>query len=132
MKAIFGTGIDIVEVARIERSLERHGDHFRERVFTPSEIAYCDAQGTKKRMQCYAARFAAKEAISKALGTGIGKAFDWIDLEIARGPEGEPSCVLLGRAAAFAATHQVSEVHVSLSHCEAYAVAHAVAERSHP
>ena len=89
---ILGLGTDLVEVARIEQSIARHGERFLQRMFTENEIAYCAAMKTPAPF--YAARFAAKEAVAKALGTGIGAACGWLDIEVRRKAGGEPFVVL--------------------------------------
>ncbi|MGY8689811.1 MAG: holo-ACP synthase, partial [Verrucomicrobiales bacterium] len=99
MSAIYGIGTDLVEVARIERSLTKHGDRFRDRVFTTGEITYCESLAEASKYRSYAARFAAKEALSKAFHLGIGPGFDWNELEITRNEAGAPSVKLHGRAA---------------------------------
>jgi holo-[acyl-carrier protein] synthase len=121
---ILGTGVDIVETARVAESLEKFGDRFRNRVFFPDEISYCESM--KHPARHYAARFAAKEAISKAFGTGIGKQLGWRDMEIRKHESGEPYVVLHGKAAALAQKRGATAVHISLSHCHEYAAAHAV------
>jgi holo-[acyl-carrier protein] synthase len=122
---IHGIGIDIVEVDRIASAIARHGEAFLARLFTSSERAYCAVQ--KRPALHYAARFAAKEAISKALGTGIGGEAGWLDLEIVRDALGAPKLVLDGAAAEFARTKGISEIQISLSHAKDYAAANAVA-----
>ena len=122
---IAGTGLDIVETGRIRQSLEQFGDRFLNRCFLPGEIAYC--QGMKLPELHFAARFAAKEAISKAFGTGIGHELGWRDMEICRRASGEPYVVLHGKGAALAQARGVTGVLVSLSHCRDYAAASAVA-----
>ena len=126
--AIYGIGTDLVEVARIERSLTKHGDRFRDRIFTPSEIAYCDSLARSAAFRSYAARFAAKEALSKAFRVGIGPEFDWVDLEITRNAAGAPHVRLHGRAADFAQHERLSLIHISLSHTDTHAVAYALIE----
>lgn len=121
---LFGIGIDVVEVARIEASLAEFGAQFLNRIFTPLEQAYCQRQ--RHPALHLAARFAAKEAISKAFGTGIGKEVGWLDLEIVRKPSGEPEVVLHGRGQLFAEENQVSAIKISLTHAEHYAAANAV------
>ncbi len=125
MMKIFGIGIDVVEVDRIESSIERLGELFLDRLFTPSERTYCDAQA--KPGLHYAARFAAKEAVSKALGTGIGGHAGWLDLEVARDSLGAPKLVLSGNAANFAEQNGIVEIQISLSHARDYAAANAIA-----
>jgi holo-[acyl-carrier protein] synthase len=122
---IFGIGIDVVEVERIGSSLAEFGDAFVRRVFTDSERRYCESQ--KHPEIHYAARFAVKEAVAKALGTGIGSDLEWLDMEVVRSDIGAPAMVLGGRGKAFAARQGVREVKISLSHTRHYAVANAVA-----
>jgi holo-[acyl-carrier protein] synthase len=122
---IVGTGIDIVENARIAASIERHGSRFLARVFTDSEIQYC--AGMKAPEPFYAARFAAKEAISKAFGTGIGAQLGWLDIDIRRKATGEPFVVLTGAGADTARRLGITELRLTMSHTEHYAVAHALA-----
>src|SRR5581483_12435640 len=97
---IVGTGIDIAEVPRIAESIKRFGDRFIHRVFTEGEIRYCDAKAN--RFERYAARFAAKEAAMKALGTGWNDGVRWRDIEVVRKPGGRPTIVFGGVAAEFA------------------------------
>jgi len=121
---ILGLGMDIVETKRIGESLERFGDRFLHRVFLDGEIAY--AQKMKFPHLHLAARFAAKEAISKAFGTGIGKEIGWRDMEIVREPSGQPRVVLHGRAVEYAKSRGVLEIHITLSHTTEYGAASAV------
>jgi holo-[acyl-carrier protein] synthase len=123
-RSVLGIGIDIVETERIEASLERFGDRFLKRVYHPGEIEY--AKSMKFPALHLAARFAAKEAISKAFGTGIGKQLGWTDMEIRRKASGEPYVVLHGKGAELAKKRSVAEVLVSLSHCKAYSAANAI------
>ncbi|MEI7910468.1 MAG: holo-ACP synthase [Verrucomicrobiota bacterium] len=125
---LHGIGIDVVEVARIAAAIERHGEAFVARLFTAAERAYCD---TKKAPAIhYAARFAAKEAVAKALGTGIGAHAGWLELEITHLASGAPKLSLHGAAAAFANSHGIREVQISLTHTHAYAAANAVAVKA--
>jgi len=121
---ILGVGMDIVETKRIADSLERFGDRFLNRVFLDGEVAY--SRSMKFPHLHLAARFAAKEAISKAFGTGIGRELGWRDLEIIREPGGAPRVRLHGRAEAYANTRGIREVHISLSHTAEYGAASAV------
>jgi holo-[acyl-carrier protein] synthase len=121
---ILGVGMDIVETKRIAESIERFGDRFLHRVFLEGEVAY--SQSMKFPHLHLAARFAAKEAISKAFGTGIGRELGWRDLEIVREPSGAPRVLLHGRAGAYASARGVQAVHVSLSHTAEYGAASAV------
>ena len=122
---LFGIGIDVVEVERIGSSLSQFNGKFEERVFTQTEIDYC--RSMKRPEIHFAARFAAKEAVSKALGTGIGKDVGWLDIEIVRAENGEPSILLSGAAEEFARRNEVGVIKISLTHAEHYAAANAVA-----
>lgn len=119
-----GIGVDIVEISRIETAIARQGKAFIERVFLPSEQAYCDPHRQPSRS--YAARFAAKEAVAKAFGTGIGASVSWLDIEVCRTEAGAPFIVLHGTAAETATTRGVTQILLSLSHSEHYAVANVV------
>jgi holo-[acyl-carrier protein] synthase len=121
-------GIDVCEIARLERALAgAAGDRLLARVFTADERAYCEGRGAG-RLESYAARFAAKEAVAKALGTGIGKAVPWGDVEVVC-EAGRAPCLRLGpRAAVIAADRGVVRWHLSLSHAGGVAVAVVVAE----
>jgi holo-[acyl-carrier protein] synthase len=124
---VLGIGMDIVETQRIASSLERFGERFLNRVFCEGEIAYSNSM--KFPHLHLAARFAAKEAISKAFGTGIGRELGWRDLEIVREPSGQPRVVLHGRAQQYAEERGARDIHVSLSHTDAYGAATAVIMR---
>jgi holo-[acyl-carrier protein] synthase len=113
--------VDIAESSRIEQSLERHGERFTKRVFTPAEIAYCEK--FKNRAERYAARFAAKEAAFKALGTGWADGVRWLDVEVIHQPSGKPELVLSGRAQEIARQLGVTRLSVSISHSDRYVVA---------
>jgi len=121
---ILGLGMDIVETKRIAESVERFGDRFLNRIFLEGEIAY--SRSMKFPHLHLAARFAAKEAISKAFGTGIGADMGWRDLEIVREPGGAPQVRLHGRAEALAKSRSITSVFVSLSHTAEYGAASAV------
>ena len=121
---VLGIGVDVVETARIESSLERFGNRFLLRVFTESEIEYCNSMKFPARH--LAARFAAKEAVSKAFGTGIGATMGWKDIEVKRKATGEPFILFHGAARQHADQLSVVEVFVSLSHSDNYSVANAV------
>lgn len=123
---IVGTGVDIVETPRIEQALERHGERFSRRLYTPAEIAYCEK--FKQRGERYAARFAAKEAAFKALGTGWRNGVRWLDVEVTHQPSGKPELVLRGRAEELARELGVTRASVSLSHAERYVVAQVIFE----
>jgi holo-[acyl-carrier protein] synthase len=119
-------GIDLVHVSRIERLLADHVGAVEE-LFTPAEIAYCDSK--RRRFEHLAARFAAKEAVLKALGRGLGRSMKWTEVEIVSSATGRPRVRLSGAVATAAARLGVLEVDVSLSHSEGLAIASAVATR---
>jgi holo-[acyl-carrier protein] synthase len=123
---ILGTGIDIIEVARIASSFEKFGERFVNRILLPGEIAYCRSH--KNPAPFLAVRFAAKEAVSKAFGTGIGAQLGWQDIEIRRKDSGEPFVVLHGKGRELLAARGAKQMHVSLSHTEHYAAATAILE----
>lgn len=123
---VVGMGTDLAEIVRVARSIERFGDRFLARVYTPGEIAYCM---TKKGFaESFAARFAAKEAAAKALGTGISYGVGWKEFEVTRAKSGKPSLVLHGRAAALAAEMGVINISLSLTHTRDLAMAMVVME----
>jgi holo-[acyl-carrier protein] synthase len=123
---LVGTGVDIADTGRIEQVLEKHGERFLKRVFTEAEIAYCER--FRNKAERYAARFAAKEAAFKALGTGWREGIHWIDVEITHLPSGKPELVLTGRAREIAQKLGVVRSSVSLSHSDRYVVAHVMME----
>ena len=123
---ILGTGIDIVEVPRIAQSFERFGERFAKRIFTAAEIRYCESK--VNRMERYAARFAAKEAAMKAIGTGMRGGVRWQDFEVGRELSGRPTILLHGKAALVAQKLGVRRSHLSVSHTEEHAVAYVVLE----
>jgi len=123
---ILGTGIDIIEVARIASSYEKFGERFVNRILLPDEIKY--SLDHRKPAPFLAVRFAAKEAISKAFGTGIGAQLGWQDMEIRRKESGEPFVVLHGKGAELFATRGAQRLHITLSHTENYATAMAILE----
>ena len=114
------TGVDIIEIPRIAGVLERYGQRFLRRIYTPGEIEYC-----RERPPNLAGRFAAKEATMKALGTGV-RGVAWKDIEVVRAPSGAPSILLHGRARARAERLGVQEISLSMSHSREYAVAFVV------
>jgi holo-[acyl-carrier protein] synthase len=125
---ILGHGIDIVETNRIRKLIAQHGQHFLDRVFTPAEQQYCEIN-IKRRIEHYAGRFAAKEAILKVLGTGWRGGIAWTDAEIVKDPSGQPKVVLTGECARIAAELGISRWHVSISHIETHATASAIGMR---
>jgi holo-[acyl-carrier protein] synthase len=123
---ILGIGIDIIEIARITASLEKFGERFGQRILLPDEMAYCLSH--RHPAPFVAARFAAKEAISKAFGTGIGAQLGWRDMEICRKESGEPFVVLHGRGKELFESRRARQLLVSISHTEHYAAVTAVLE----
>ena len=122
---VLGTGIDLVENERMRHMLKRWNSTFKERVFLPREQEYCDS----KAMPCrhYAGRFAVKEAVSKAFGTGVGRSINWLDMEVVRDCRtGAPSIRITGKAGRLAKKRGVRRIIISLSHTKNYAVAHAL------
>jgi holo-[acyl-carrier protein] synthase len=129
---IAGVGIDACDVARVRRALAGSaGERFRERVFTSDERAYCEGRG-RARVESYAARFAAKEAAMKVLGTGWGKGVGWHDVEVLRADDGAPTIALHGEAARIAGARGLGHWHLTLTHTRALAIAYVVAERADP
>lgn len=124
---IIGIGIDLIEVERIQRAVDhpQRGERFRHRVFTPGEIAYC--LGKRRYAESFATRFAAKEAVMKALGRGFGDGINWCEIEVVR-PSGPPRIVLYGRAAERATQLGVDRWHLSLTHTSLAAMAYVIAE----
>jgi len=121
---ILGVGIDIIEVARIQASHERFGERFLNRILHPNEISYCLSY--KVPAPFLAARFAAKEAISKAFGTGIGSQLGWQDMEVGRKPSGEPYVILHEAGQQLLRERGARAVLISLSHTQNYATAVAI------
>jgi holo-[acyl-carrier protein] synthase len=123
---IVGTGIDLVEVPRIAAAVERFGERFLNRVFTANEIDYCRSK--QNAMERFSARFAAKEAGFKAIGTGWRYGVTWKDVEVGREPDGRPTICFRGQAAEFAARLGVRRASLSLSHTADQAIAHVILE----
>jgi holo-[acyl-carrier protein] synthase len=123
---IVGTGVDITEVKRIEAAVARFGDRFLKRVFTPDEVSYC--MGKTNAAERLAARFAAKEAGMKAIGTGLRHGITWHDVEVVRLPGQRPVLKFSGKAADFAARLGCKRTHLSLSHTADQAIAHVILE----
>jgi holo-[acyl-carrier protein] synthase len=123
---IVGTGIDIVEVPRVAQAIERFGDRFLRRIYTPGEIEYC--QSKRNAAERFAARFAAKEAALKAIGTGWKKGVAWTDVEVRREPGGRPTLSFSGVAASHAAALGMKRVSLSLSHTAEIATAQVILE----
>jgi holo-[acyl-carrier protein] synthase len=123
--AIIGIGTDIVECVRIAKMIERHGELFLSRVYTTNEVLYCSSR--KSATQHYAGRWAAKEAVLKALGTGWSRGIHWTDIEIRNEPGGRPRIVFAGVAKDICLELGIREVHISISHCRSHATAYALA-----
>lgn len=123
---IVGTGVDIAEVPRIQQTLERYGERFLQRVFTQEEARYCTSKANAAER--LAARFAAKEAGMKAIGTGLSDGVTWKDLEVVRLPGQRPQLRFSGKAAEFAAALGCKRTHLSLSHTAEQAIAHVILE----
>ena len=123
---IVGTGVDLAEVSRIRASVERFGEKFVRRIFTPAEIAYVERKAN--RFERYAARFAAKEAGMKAIGTGWRRGVTWHDFEVANLPTGKPTLRLHGAAARFAEQLGVRHISLSITHTAELGMAHVILE----
>ena len=123
---IVGTGVDIVEVPRVAAAIERFGQRFMERIYTEAEVRYCESKANK--MERYAARFAAKEAALKAIGSGWRRGVRWRDIEVQREPGGRPTLVFSGKAAEFAARLGMKRSSLSLSHTKEQAIAQVILE----
>ena len=125
MPKILGIGTDITECLRIARMIERHGELFVNRVYTSEEIKYC--QSRKQSTQHFTGRWAAKEAIMKALGTGWRRGITWCDIEVRNEPGGRPVVAVRGGAKEVVEQLGIAEILVSISHCRSYATATAIA-----
>ncbi len=125
---IVGTGVDLAEVPRIKEAFERYGDRFRDRIFTEREIAYVERKANK--YERYAARFAAKEAGMKAIGTGWRRGVRWKDFEVTNLPSGKPTLKFHGVAAQVAAQLGVTNIALSLTHTAELGMAHLILESS--
>jgi holo-[acyl-carrier protein] synthase len=126
-RMVIGIGTDVMENARIKRSIERFGEQFLRRVYTPGEIAYCQRK-KKNAAESFAARFAAKEAGAKALGTGISRGVSWTEFEVRRAPGQRPELHLSGRAAEIAEKLGIKRLSLSLTHARELAMAVVIAE----
>lgn len=124
-RSVVGIGTDIIECLRISQMIEKHGDVFLQRVYTKDEIAYCS--GRKAANQHYAGRWAAKEAVLKALGTGWAHGIQWTDVEVVNMQGGKPLIVLTGKAKEISTEQGIREMMISISHCRHYATAYATA-----
>jgi holo-[acyl-carrier protein] synthase len=124
--AIVGTGVDICEVARVRDAIERFGERFLKRVFTAAEREYCESK--RNRIERYAARFAAKEAAMKAIGTGLRRGVTWQDFEVGREPGGRPTMIFRGKGAEFSAKLGVKRAALSITHTTEQALAQVILE----
>ena len=125
---ILGIGLDLCETRRLKRAMTR--STFVKRVFSPAEVSACE--GRRDRLLCYAARFAAKEAYFKAIGTGWGQGVGWLDIEVASDGSGPPRLLVTGEAGRVSRALGVKTVHLSLTHTGAYAAAMVVIEGPGP
>lgn len=124
---VLGTGIDLIEIERIDESIRRFGDRFLSKVFTSEEISYC-SQKKKNAAESFAARFAAKEAGAKALGTGISHGVSWLEIEVRREPGQRPTLAFHGRALEIATQLGVKRASLSITHTRKDAMAFVVLE----
>lgn len=123
---IVGTGIDLMEIERIQHSLDRYGPRFLDRIYLAGEQEYCLRK--RNAAESLAARFAAKEAAAKALGTGISHGVSWLEIEVTRAPGGRPGLRFHGRAAAWASRLGATRLALSITHSREYAMASVVLE----
>jgi len=123
---IVGTGIDIIEVSRVEQAIGRYGDRFLSRIFTEREIRYCNSK--RNQVERFAARFAAKEAAMKALGTGLRRGVSWQHIEVGHQPGGRPTIIFSDAAAKIAAQLGAKRVSLSVSHTAQHAIAQVILE----
>jgi holo-[acyl-carrier protein] synthase len=124
---IFGTGLDIIEIDRIKNSIKKYSPKFEQRIFTSAEIDYCQSQGDPAKH--FAARFAVKEAVSKCLGTGITGALGFKDMEVINEKTGKPILIMIGKGKELFEKLELKSIHISISHDNTHAVAHAIAEQ---
>lgn len=122
---VIGIGTDIIECVRIAKMIEKHGELFLHRVYTHNEIAYCSCR--KSANQHYAGRWAAKEAVLKALGTGWSRGIQWTDIEVVNEIGGRPYIELDGQAKVISQQQGIHKILISISHCRSYAIAYATA-----
>ncbi len=123
---IHGMGVDIIEISRIKNSIQKYSGKFEERVFTPKEINYCRSKADP--FKHFAARFAAKEAVLKSLGTGMAQGISWKDMEILNQESGRPILSLTGKGRELFNSLKLKDIQISISHDKIYAVAQAIAE----
>ena len=123
--AVVSHGIDMVECGRMAELIDRYGDRFLKRVFTPAELAYC--RGRRREVEHLAGRFAVKEAVLKVLGTGWRKGINWTDVEVTNEPSGRPRVSIKGRCREVADEQHITDILISISHIETHAIGSAVA-----
>ncbi len=123
---VIAHGVDMVPTGRLQEAIDRHGQRFLERVFTPLELAYCDRRPARK-IEHLAGRFAAKEAVLKVLGTGWTNGIAWTDVEVRNAPSGQPDIFLSGRCEEIARARGIGRILISISHVETHAIASAIA-----
>ena len=123
---IHGTGVDLIEISRIKNSIQKYSGKFEERVFTAKEIDYCRSKADP--FKHFAARFAAKEAVLKSLGTGMAQGITWKDMEILNRESGQPVLNLTGRGRHIFDALNLKDIHISITHDKSYALAQAIAE----
>ena len=124
---IFGTGLDIIEIDRIKKSIKKYSPKFEQRIFTTAEIDYCQSQGDPAKH--FAARFAVKEAVSKCMGTGIRGSLGFKDMEVINEKTGKPILVMTGKGKELFEKLELKSIHISISHDSTHAIAHAIAEQ---
>ncbi len=122
---IFGHGIDIIEISRIQKAIER-SNRFKTKIYTANEILYCESKASK--YQAFAARFAAKEAFFKAIGTGWAKGIQWTDIEVLNNDLGKPNLILYNNAKCYLTQNNINHTHISLSHLKDIAIASVILE----
>ena len=123
---IHGTGVDLIEISRIKKSMDRYAGKFEEKIFTPQEIEYCRSQANPSKH--FAGRFAAKEAVLKSLGTGLAQGISWKDMELLNRESGAPVLQITGAGKKIFDSLNLKNIHISISHDKLYAIAQAVAE----
>ena len=127
--AIVGLGLDMVQVGRVERLIERRGERVLRRLFTSREREYCEAR--RNRFASYAGRFAVKEAVMKLLGTGWGRGVQWVDIEVVRKRGQAPELQLHNRALEIAEKKGIGRIHITITHDSGWSAAAAIAESNH-
>lgn len=125
--AVVALGLDLTRIDRLQATLDRRGQRFLDRVFTPAEQAYCERRAARRATH-YAGRFAVKEAVMKVLGTGWRRGVRWVDIEVTRAPGEAPQVVLHGRSAEIAASRGIARIHITITHDDPLAAAVAIGE----